>query len=121
MNEFAKDVGLENETGMEAPASVTVRGYYKGYSVLVTNRDPATDTFPLVQKAIKAIDWMIENGFKPSWADQPDSPAIKPNSPSCPICGKVMVRREGKKGDFWGCSQYPNCRGVKNIDEFKGA
>ncbi|MBR3050801.1 MAG: DNA topoisomerase III [Selenomonadaceae bacterium] len=28
----------------------------------------------------------------------------------CPACGKVMVRRKGKNGFFWGCSNYPECK-----------
>ena len=28
----------------------------------------------------------------------------------CPICGKPMARRKGKKGFFWGCSGYPDCK-----------
>ncbi len=28
----------------------------------------------------------------------------------CPDCGKGLVRRPGKSGDFWGCSGYPKCR-----------
>ena len=90
MNEFAKDIGAELETGNEAPASVTIRGYYKGYSVLVTNRDPGTETYPLVQKAIKTIDWMAENGFKPSWADKPEESAIK-----CETCGAPAQEKSG--------------------------
>ena len=27
----------------------------------------------------------------------------------CPACGRVLVRRKGKKGYFWGCSGYPAC------------
>lgn len=39
--------------------------------------------------------------------------------PSCPKCGNSMVRRTAKSGahagnSFWGCSQYPACRGVRN-------
>lgn len=26
-----------------------------------------------------------------------------------------MIRRKSKLGEFWGCSNYPNCRGVENI------
>lgn len=29
--------------------------------------------------------------------------------PVCPTCGKVMMRRKGKYGFFWGCSGYPDC------------
>ena len=29
----------------------------------------------------------------------------------CPRCKTgIMVKRNGKNGEFWGCSNYPNCR-----------
>jgi restriction system protein len=39
-------------------------------------------------------------------------------APNCPKCGSKMVQRTAKKGDkagakFWGCSQYPACRGIR--------
>lgn len=42
------------------------------------------------------------------------------NSPQCPICRKPMFRRMQKKGamqgrEFWGCSDYPNCNGIRPI------
>ncbi len=41
-------------------------------------------------------------------------------APSCPKCGKPMIRRMQKKGqgqgrEFWGCSDYPGCNGIKSI------
>lgn len=41
-------------------------------------------------------------------------------SPECPKCGKNMVLRKSKSGpnlgrSFWGCSSYPQCRGIVNI------
>jgi len=36
-------------------------------------------------------------------------------APECPKCGKTMRRRQSAKGDFWGCSGYPDCRGTKSI------
>jgi len=37
--------------------------------------------------------------------------------PPCPKCGKLMVLRTAQKGknagkQFWGCSGYPDCKGV---------
>ena len=37
--------------------------------------------------------------------------------PPCPKCGKIMVLRTAKSGknagkQFWGCSGYPECKGV---------
>lgn len=31
-------------------------------------------------------------------------------TPACPSCGVKAVRREGKRGVFWGCRNYPRCR-----------
>ena len=30
-------------------------------------------------------------------------------APDCPQCGKPMRRRTSKRGDFWGCSAFPDC------------
>lgn len=38
------------------------------------------------------------------------------NSTVCPLCGRPLVKRRGKYGEFWGCSSYPNCRFTRNID-----
>ena len=32
------------------------------------------------------------------------------NAVKCPHCGKVMIRRKGKNGYFWGCSGFPECK-----------
>jgi restriction system protein len=36
-------------------------------------------------------------------------------APECPECGKPMRKRKSQKGDFWGCSGYPDCRGSRNV------
>lgn len=33
----------------------------------------------------------------------------------CPRCGGKLVLRNGKNGQFYGCSNYPNCKFTKNI------
>lgn len=30
----------------------------------------------------------------------------------CPICSSEMIKRQGKHGEFYGCSRFPNCRGT---------
>lgn len=42
------------------------------------------------------------------------------SAPSCPICASTMVMRKAKKGSnagstFWGCTNYPECKGTKAI------
>lgn len=31
-------------------------------------------------------------------------------TPSCSACGIKMVKRSSKRGEFWGCKNYPRCR-----------
>jgi len=61
---------IKENASSEAPASVNFRGYYRGFSIQTTNRDPDVKVAPLLTKAMKAVDWMIENGFKPSWNEE---------------------------------------------------
>ncbi|MBQ7190267.1 MAG: four helix bundle suffix domain-containing protein [Kiritimatiellae bacterium] len=42
---------------------------------------------------------------------------VNEDAPPCPVCGGVMRVRHGKTGDFWGCTNYPACKGTRNIAE----
>ncbi len=35
---------------------------------------------------------------------------LKEGAPKCPTCGGALVKRNGKNGEFWGCTNYPKCR-----------
>ena len=46
--------------------------------------------------------------------------ARQENAPACPQCGKPMHKRKAKTGskagqEFWGCTGYPDCKGVREI------
>lgn len=62
--------------------------------------------------------------------DKPGSDEIKPNPQPrgitedivCPKCGAPMVRRTAQRGynrggEFWGCSNYPKCKGTRSIKQ----
>ena len=38
-----------------------------------------------------------------------------PQDAKCPICGSTMILRNGKYGQFFGCSNYPKCKGIKKL------
>lgn len=49
----------------------------------------------------------------------PDSPAV-PETVFCPKCGAPMVKRKATRGEnigneFFGCSNFPKCRGIVNL------
>ncbi len=57
-----------------------------------------------------------------SAASQTEPPSRNPSSlPVCPRCGSAMVKRIAKRGSnargaFWGCSGYPECRGIRAME-----
>ena len=53
---------------------------------------------------------------------EPSRPAAEPSTtdsaPACPTCGSSMILRTARRGSnagsqFWGCSTYPKCRGIR--------
>ena len=44
--------------------------------------------------------------------------AVKPKIRLCPDCGQPLKKRNGRFGEFWGCSAYPKCKHTENIGDF---
>ncbi len=74
----------------------------------------------------------VQNLQKKRYASAPIDPGMRrsatippkavnentPATPTCPKCGSPMVLRTARKGtnagnSFWGCGQYPKCRGTR--------
>ncbi|MFA5203380.1 MAG: four helix bundle suffix domain-containing protein [Lentisphaeria bacterium] len=46
--------------------------------------------------------------------------ARQDDAPVCPECGKPMHKRQARSGknagrEFWGCTGYPDCKGVRQV------
>lgn len=37
---------------------------------------------------------------------------------ACPLCAGKVVKRTGRYGEFWGCSNYPKCHFTAKIKQF---
>jgi len=66
--------------------------------------------------ALEALVGSVQKVARPS----PVPAQVSTTETACPTCGNPMVLRTAKKGDragtqFWGCSKYPACRGIRNI------
>lgn len=46
------------------------------------------------------------------------NPTLEKENPEnvCPKCGSKLVKRNGKYGEFFGCSSFPKCKYTKNIN-----
>ena len=40
----------------------------------------------------------------------------EPAAPTCPQCDKPMRKRRSTRGEFWGCSSYPDCKGTRPVE-----
>jgi DNA topoisomerase-1 len=45
----------------------------------------------------------------------PEAGKLGPTGVPCPDCGKELVVRRGRKGEFLGCSGYPKCRFTRDL------
>jgi len=53
---------------------------------------------------------------------RPTLPSGSPSDPTCPLCSGPMVRRMARRGsnargEFWGCTAYPICKGAAAIKQ----
>lgn len=117
---------MNDKTGAESPQSVTVQFYYKGFSILLTKRDPEVEVKPLLENAMASIDWAITNNLQPSWNKQTNEEVLQPTqktihaeqalasgttdwknesvdgaSKLCPIHNIAMKARTGQYGTFY--------------------
>jgi len=49
----------------------------------------------------------------------PKKPA-QPAGVNCPKCGKAMVIRSGRRGEFLACSGFPKCRNAMSLEKLDG-
>lgn len=65
------------------------------------------------------VDYLAD--FKERLAIQEEASA-KADDMICPFCGNELIVRNGKRGEFIGCSGFPKCRYTRNLktsDEIK--
>lgn len=68
----------------------------------------------IIQDGIESdAGWGMFRGWKRSWN------RLIPRKPSgpgpCPKCGGETHHVMGKFGDFYGCDNFPNCKGSRNL------
>lgn len=101
----------------EAPLSIHIDAYYKGFHTGVTIRKTDNSSIP-VTSVISAIDSLIEKGFKPSWNEETNAKVNGNGKPvateqvvtvaaqatpqhMCIMHNVIMKERQGKHGVFY--------------------
>jgi len=81
----------------------------------------------MLQKHIETLlgDFTVEGGFTEALTAERlqhrSQKSTEENAPTCPVCGKPMIKRVAKKGinsgkEFWSCSGYPECNGTRKME-----
>ena len=73
--------------------------------------------FALIQQAKQSLKYKPSQTANPA-NSVPSSHAVI--QPVCPQCASSMLKRTARKGgnaggEFWGCSKFPTCRGVRLV------
>ena len=100
---FANIVDVEFTAGVEAELDLIAQGDKKWKSVI---SEFYMDFEKSVTKAEKELEHVV---IKPKESDVP-----------CEKCGRMLVYRQGKFGDFLACPGFPECRFTKAIIEYVG-
>jgi DNA topoisomerase-1 len=95
---FVKIMDVGFTAGMEEALDAVAEGRGDWVGLL---KDFTSDFYPTLAKAAK---------------DMAKVKAGKETDVVCELCGKPMVIRFGKAGEFLGCSGYPECKNTKEFD-----
>mgnify|MGYP000981610554 CR=1 FL=1 len=95
---FVKIMDVGFTAGMEEALDAVAEGRGDWVGLL---KDFTDDFYPTLAKAAK---------------DMAKVKAGKETDVTCELCGKPMVIRFGKAGEFLGCSGYPDCKNTKEFD-----
>ena len=100
-----------------------------GLNVLQEAIQKIAENKPIVfdeTKKQEIYDYIVDNQHKGKEARDKHKENVKSYKDSkeklkqekmCPYCKSELVLRKGKFGEFYGCSNYPNCRFTQKIEE----
>jgi restriction system protein len=101
--------GIVITAGIFSPDAIE---YARGKILLLIN---GVDLISMIDVLMQSLAEPADNAKQNLKVDtKQEMPEIEP---LCPICSQKMIMRTARKGKnagniFWGCSQFPNCRGV---------
>ena len=73
------------------------------------------------QLAAQGDRFLEDGGFKERLTRCREAARVEPDAPTCPKCGEPMRLRSARKGPraggkFWGCANYPECDGLREVE-----
>ena len=115
-------IEISGATGMQEISRTTHITLLKSVSSLLKYIAPVLFTLGALISAVR--QWERDSDIKQQISlnsiNEQEQQEQQEQSPLCPKCGDEMVIKKAKKGpntgkDFWGCSTFPECKGIVNI------
>ena len=120
LNEAAVANNDKEQDLPEAPASMTMRVWVRGFGIMLTVRD--TTVSSLLKKTETLVDYAESHGWKNVWDTTPQAATSHPTSsqalvkgqPTCSLHGNStkwlegISKKTGKKYAFWTCQEKIN-------------
>jgi restriction system protein len=110
------------------PENVLDKGYasyIKSKTKVLFSSDEVGQIVNAIQTGKLPATWATRRQHIDSLKERHSKPETSPGSlnsgnPICPLCSGAMIKRTAKRGsnagkEFWGCSHYPDCKGIVNI------
>ena len=123
--EFGDDINHDSCAHILAQKEKFARWLNSDDSLIVANT-----LLILINRTVHMMDSLLakhgdrfreEGGFRERMtavrveAKREKSEAVNEDAPECPQCGQPMRIRNGRNGEFWGCSAYPTCRATLEL------
>ncbi len=133
---------LDSIAGGNADMTTVLSNFYQGFSEHLTKAEETVEKeeveVPVVETDIICdkcgAKMIVRQGRYGKFAACPNYPECKNTKPIdkdgkelvkkdtaektdmvCEICGKEMLKRKGRYGEFYACSDYPRCKNTKPI------
>ncbi len=117
---YSKNVGIDAVQQVVA----SMKHYKAAEAWVVTNRDYTEAAYKLAESnGVRLINrqQLIEMILKMNPGAVPNAKQVRAEAAGsarkrvCDKCGSAMVKRNGKHGEFYGCSGYPACKHTRSL------
>lgn len=85
-------------------------------SLMINIRSDSVDEAEKLYRALKDRLNSSNPGSEESSQNRNSTSGSNP-APICDQCSRKMTLRQGKRGQFYGCSGFPSCRNTKEVEE----
>lgn len=116
----------KNIVGIEAIQQVigAVKHYNADKGMVITNSAFTENAYNLAEtngielwdrkKLIEFLNKAVNKQLAENVSNDLNTEVTATIEATCPLCSKHLVVKNGRRGKFWGCSEYPNCRFTKD-------